>query len=115
VFDLLRTGIDGLDAILAGGIRFPTDTAAFVFVTGGPGTGKSLLGLEIVTRAWLAAADGTSCLYYSVEQPPETLHKKLESDFDWYRIPAHVTVLPREVPHKLCSRPRPSAARRGSC
>ena len=102
MFDILRTGIDGLDAILAGGIRYPADTAAFVFVTGGPGTGKSLLGLEMVVRAWLAGHDGATFLYYSVEQSPESMHKKLESDFDWYRMPAVIRVLPREVPHNLC-------------
>ena len=102
MFDILRTGIDGLDAILGGGIRYPADTAAFLFVTGGPGTGKSMLGLEMVSRAWLAAEDGATCLYYSVEQSPESLAKKLEGDFDWYRVPAEIVPLPREVPHKLC-------------
>ena len=45
MFDTLRTGIEVLDLILGGGIRFPRDSAAFVFITGGPGTGKTIPGL----------------------------------------------------------------------
>ena len=84
MFETLITRIDGLDAILGGGIRYPADTAAFVFITGGPGTGKTLLALEMVARAWLEGEDGTTCLYYSVEQSPTNLAQKLATDFDWY-------------------------------
>ncbi|MCC6672511.1 MAG: hypothetical protein IT458_15710 [Planctomycetes bacterium] len=101
MFEILKTGIDGLDAILGGGLRYPGQTAAFVFITGGPGTGKSMLGLEMVSRAWLNGEDGSTCLYYSVEQTPDHVHAKLESDFDFFRVPARIRALPREVPHKL--------------
>lgn len=100
-FATLRTGIDGLDGILGGGIRYPDDAAAFVCIAGGPGTGKTLLALEMVVRAWLDAADGETFLYYSVEHSPESIHKKLASDFDWFRAGTSVTALPREVPGKL--------------
>jgi KaiC/GvpD/RAD55 family RecA-like ATPase len=100
-FAILKTGIDGLDGILGGGIRYPDDAAAFLCVAGGPGTGKTLLALEMVVRAWLAGADGETFLYYSVEHSPDSIHKKLASDFDWFRAGAHVTALPREVPGKL--------------
>lgn len=102
MFDVLQTGIDGLDAILGGGIRYPAGSAAFVFVTGGPGSGKTVLTLELVVRAWLEAEDGTTCLYYSVEHSPESLRTKLEHDFDFYGSKADISVLPQEVPHKLC-------------
>jgi len=102
VFDVLKTGIDGLDAILGGGIRYPAEDAAFLFVSGGPGTGKTLLGLEMVTRAWLHGDDGSTYLYYSVEHPPDNLFVKLQSDFEFYRCKAEITALPREVNHKLC-------------
>jgi KaiC/GvpD/RAD55 family RecA-like ATPase len=102
VFEVLRTGIDGLDAILAGGIRYPGQTAAFVYVTGGAGTGKTVLALEMITRAWLEGVDGGTYLYYSVEQAPENLWRKLESDFDWYGYRPNVHALEPEVPHKLC-------------
>ena len=53
VFSYLKTGIDGLDGVLAGGIRYPSDMAAFGCIGGGPGTGKTLLALEIPSRAFL--------------------------------------------------------------
>ncbi len=101
-FTTLKTGIDGLDGILGGGIRHPDDGAAFVCISGGPGTGKTLLALEMAARAWLEGEDGQTFLYYSVEHSPESLHKKLESDFDWFRRDAQVEVLPREIPGRLC-------------
>ena len=87
-FATLKTGIDGLDGILAGGIRYPDDAAVFLCLAGGPGTGKTLLALEMVVRAWLSADDGSTFLYYSVEHSPESIHKKLEADFDWFRLGA---------------------------
>lgn len=104
MFETLTTGIDGLDAILGGGIRYPKDAAAFVFVHGGPGTGKTLLALEMIVRAWLEAEDGTTCLYYSVEQMPLDLARKLASDFDWYGYGNRVEIqqLEQEVPNRLC-------------
>jgi KaiC/GvpD/RAD55 family RecA-like ATPase len=100
-FATLKTGIDGLDGILAGGIRYPDDAAVFLCLAGGPGTGKTLLALEMVVRAWLGAEDGSTFLYYSVEHSPESIYKKLEADFDWFRLGAKVEALPREVPGKL--------------
>ena len=102
VFDLLKTRIDGLDAVLGGGIRYPSDTAAFAFVTGGPGTGKSLLALEMVTRAWLATEEEATFLYYSVEQTPDNLAMKLKSDFDYFGFDGEIRMLDREVPNKIC-------------
>jgi KaiC/GvpD/RAD55 family RecA-like ATPase len=101
VFAYLKTGIDGLDGVLAGGVRYPEDSAAFVCIAGGPGTGKTLLALEVIARAFLDGDDGATYLYYSVEHSPESLHKKIDSDFDWFRRGVQVTVLPREVPGKL--------------
>ncbi|MBK8101294.1 MAG: hypothetical protein IPK26_29785 [Planctomycetes bacterium] len=100
-FATLKTGIDGLDGILGGGIRYPDDSAAFVCLAGGPGTGKTLLALEMVCRAWLDGDDGATYLYYSVEHTPESVQRKLQSDFDWFKRDAEVTVLPREIPGKL--------------
>ncbi len=102
MFEILKTQIDGLDAILAGGIRYPEGAATFAFITGGPGSGKTMLALELLTRAWLEGEDGSTCLYYSVEHSPINLHKKLSHDFDFYGTDAKITVLPQEVPTKLC-------------
>lgn len=60
MFAYLKTGIDGLDGILAGGIRYPDDSAAFACIAGGPGTGKTLLALEMITRAFLDGEDGST-------------------------------------------------------
>ncbi len=102
LFETLKTGIDGLDAVLGGGVRYPAETAAFVLITGGPGSGKTLLALEMLARAWLTGPDGTTYLYYSVEQSPDDLHKKIAADFDHYGLQVDVETLPREVPNKLC-------------
>lgn len=99
-FATLKTGIDGLDGILGGGIRYPDDGAAFVCIAGGPGTGKTLLALEMVVRAWLGGDSGTY-LYYSVEHSPDSIEKKLAFDFDWFRTGVDVRAEPREVPNKL--------------
>lgn len=104
MFDILPTGIDGLDAILGGGIRYPEDTAAFVFVTGETGTGKTLLGLELLTRAWWRDdRGGRTFLFYSIEQSPQDLHKKLIYDFGHYfGAPGEVRIANGENPAKMC-------------
>jgi KaiC/GvpD/RAD55 family RecA-like ATPase len=100
-FATLKTGIDGLDGILGGGIRYPDDAAVFLCLAGGPGTGKTLLALELVVRAWLADSENATFLYYSVEHTPDSIHKKLAYDFDWFRSRARIQAQPREVPNKL--------------
>ncbi|GEM_PF-1766323 len=85
MFETLPTGIEELDLVLGGGVRYPRDAAAFIFLTGGPGTGKTILGLELTTRAWLSREEGDGVfLFYSVEQSPLDLQRKLESDFGHY-------------------------------
>lgn len=103
-FATLKTGIDGLDGILGGGIRYPDDAAVFLCLAGGPGTGKTLLALEMVVRSWLGDSEGATFLYYSVEHAPDSIQKKLALDFDWYRSKAQIQALPREVPNKLVLR-----------
>ncbi len=100
-FATLKTGIDGLDGILGGGIRYPDDAAVFLCLAGGPGTGKTLLALEMVVRAWLDDQDGATFLYYSVEHSPDSIQKKLAFDFDWFRAGVQIESQPREVPNKL--------------
>ena len=57
-------------------------TRRLAIITGGPGTGKTLLGLEVVARAWLDGEDGSTYLYYSVEQTPVNVQNKLEDEED---------------------------------
>ncbi|MEZ5987996.1 MAG: ATPase domain-containing protein [Planctomycetota bacterium] len=103
MFSTIQTGIDGLDAILGGGIRFPSDSAAFMFVTGEPGAGKTLLGLEFLVRAWWSDdRGGRTFLFYSVEQSPKDLHKKLVEDFGgFYGAPNPVETAEGETSHRI--------------
>jgi len=56
------TGVQELDDMLAGG--FPT--GGFIVVTGTPGTGKSIFGMQFLTDG---LQKDEKCLYISVEQP----------------------------------------------
>jgi KaiC/GvpD/RAD55 family RecA-like ATPase len=70
------TGVDVLDGMLGGGL--PRNRATLV--TGGPGTGKSTLGMQFL-QAGLAA--GENCLYVSTEQTVEELRGAFSGfDFD---------------------------------
>ncbi len=59
--DRVPTGIDGLDDILDGGI--PPQTATLV--SGGPGTGKTLMGLTYVLEG---AKRGEKCCYLTLNE-----------------------------------------------
>jgi len=70
------TGVDVLNGMLGGGL--PRNRA--ILITGGPGTGKSTLGMQFL-QAGLAA--GEECLYVSTEQTVEELQDAFSGfDFD---------------------------------
>lgn len=69
------TGSDGLDELLGGGI--PEDRA--VLVVGGPGTGKSTLGVQFLLAG--AAADENGLHVLLEESPSATAHR-----FDFLRL-----------------------------
>jgi len=59
--DRISTGLSGLDKLLGGG--FPEKTA--ILVSGGPGTGKTLIGLNFLLAG---AANGERCCYVSLNE-----------------------------------------------
>lgn len=76
--DLIRTktGIQGLDAALNGGIP----SGNIVLISGGAGTGKSTFCLQFCVNG--ATLFGEKCLYVSTEQNREELYKQAKG-FNW--------------------------------
>jgi circadian clock protein KaiC len=64
--DRISTGLSRLDKLLEGG--FPTKT--IILISGGPGTGKTLFGLNFVVNG---ASKGEKCCYLSVCENEEEL------------------------------------------
>ncbi|MFW5978083.1 MAG: ATPase domain-containing protein [Halohasta sp.] len=74
--ELASTGVDVLDGMLGGGL--PRNRATLI--TGGPGTGKSTLGMQFLQAG---LAEGEQCLYVSTEQTVEELREAFSGfDFD---------------------------------
>ncbi len=69
------TGIAGLDAVTRGGLP----DAGGVLVLGGPGSGKTILGLQILASA---IPQGDGGLFISFEESPEQILRDAGS-FDW--------------------------------
>lgn len=68
-YDLMHTGITGLDDILLGGIK----QGNILLVEGAPGTGKTTLGLEFIYRG--VANPGEPGLIVSFELSPQKLSR----------------------------------------
>lgn len=75
VVEKIRSGVKGFDELVAGGI--PKNS--LVLVTGGPGTGKSILTQQILVNN---ARNGLKCTYVSFEQKAEEIKKQMDC-FDW--------------------------------
>jgi len=73
--EYIKTGIKGLDEMIPQGIP----KGSSVLVAGGPGTGKTILCLQI---AYNAALRGKKCLYISFEESIEKLKTHMR-DFNW--------------------------------
>ncbi len=71
----IKTGISGFDGLFEKGI--PSRSA--VLLAGGAGSGKTLLGLQILNNA---AKNGKKCLYMSFEETEERLNEHMEN-FGW--------------------------------
>jgi len=78
--ELTRTGIEGLDSILGGGI---VDNAT-VLISGNPGTGKSILGLQYIYNG--VTEFDEKGIYLSFEENKEDIAQAAESiGFDDWR------------------------------
>lgn len=75
--DRIKTGIKGLDELIAGGVP----KGSTVLITGGPGTGKSTFGLNFLVNGALKYNEPG--LYVSLEEEAERLIKNVKSTFDW--------------------------------
>jgi KaiC/GvpD/RAD55 family RecA-like ATPase len=83
MIELTKTGIDGLDAILNGGIV----TNSTTLVSGNPGAGKSILGLQYIYNG--VEQFGEKGIYLSFEENESDLREAAESiGFDEW--PDHV-------------------------
>lgn len=74
--DVLRTGVEGLDLVLGGGFRRGTS----ILLQGTPGSGKSVLGMQIIMNGILQ--DDEPGLILSFEQFPEQFERDAAS-FGW--------------------------------
>ncbi len=64
--ELIKTGIAGLDDLLNGGIPRGNQ----VLISGGPGTGKTMLSLEFLVRN---AINGRKGIFFNSEETGEKL------------------------------------------
>jgi KaiC/GvpD/RAD55 family RecA-like ATPase len=71
-----KTGIDGVDELISGGIP----KGSFVVVTGGPGSGKTILGLQFLANG--AYSFNERGLYISVEMSKEEIISQAHQ-FGW--------------------------------
>ena len=72
----IKTGIDGLDRLLGGGLP----KGSLTIVSGGPGTGKTILGIQFLVTG--AERFGEKGLYISIEQPGEEVIEQARQ-FGW--------------------------------
>lgn len=89
-----HTGIAGLDEVLQGGL--PRDRTTIV--GGGPGTGKTLLGLEFVYRGALAGEPGVLITF---EERPDALRRNARTlgwDLDRLERDGRLRILDGNVP-----------------
>jgi len=75
VHDFVKTGIEGFDQLLEKGIP----KGAATLLCGGPGSGKTIMGLQIMNNA---AMKGEKCIYMTFEENEDKLRQHME-DFGW--------------------------------
>ncbi len=79
--DIVRTGVEGLDELLGGGVP----RGHVVTVMGGFGTGKTTLSLQFIKEG---LENGEKCIFITLEETDESILKNAKSfgwDFDSYK------------------------------
>lgn len=72
--ELIKSGIDGLDAMLFGGL--PKENQ--VMIGGGPGAGKTLLAFEYIYKG---AKAGNSGVFFALEEDPKKIIQNAKAAF----------------------------------
>ena len=72
----VETGVEGLDGILGGGIPEKNQ----VLLAGGPGTGKTLLGFEMLYNC---AKRGTPCGFIALDERSDNIIRNMKSTFTY--------------------------------
>jgi len=75
VHEFVKTGIEGFDQLLEKGIP----KGAATLLCGGPGSGKTIMGLQMLNNA---AMKGEKCIYMTFEENEDKLRQHME-DFGW--------------------------------
>ena len=70
----VKTGIEGLDEMLNGGVPAKRHVALY----GGPGCGKTSFGFEYIYRG---AKNGEPGVYITLEETPEDIYENMETTF----------------------------------
>lgn len=73
--EFVKTGIPGFDKLLEKGIP----KGSSILLCGGPGSGKTIMGLQILNNA---AINGEKCIYMTFEENEDKLRHHME-DFGW--------------------------------
>ncbi len=76
--DLVKTGIEGFDSMIQGGIP----QGHSVLVAGGPGTGKTSFAMEFLYRG---ALNGERGIYITTEEEPENIIRNINSVFKGWK------------------------------
>lgn len=93
---LIKTGIPGLDDVLKGGIK----ERSAILVTGGPGTGKSILAWQFIFEG---AKKGEPGLFISAEENLDDLRENMKSvgfDIEKYEKEKKITLARQPVTSK---------------
>ena len=75
----VSTGVKGLDKLVQGGVP----KGSVVLVSGAPGTGKTILGMQFLEAG---LRKGEKCAYVTIEEPPEKIMNQA-AQFGFFRKP----------------------------